>query len=316
MKTATRVLFIMLLLAATGFGIFAWRERARRIAQLAALEEKVATARSAIDRVQREREAAERELATLRRAAQDAEAAAASAPAAVPPPNSAMAVWERRVETLRSLFVRYPHWVIPELELLSADEIIFFARDAELEGEEAQRKALRDLRALAKRKVAPQIHDALHEYALAHGGRLPADLRELASQLKPPLPDAVLKRYALAGVATVSDDRRESLLYERAPVDELYDTRHVLGTRMSVQFETNPAIYLLTRAVVAYAEANGGRQPGQPVDLVRYLEVPIDAATLARYFQNWENDPVRLGLSRTKSVMMFRPLGVPREPVR
>lgn len=316
MKPAIRVLFIMLLLAATGLGVYAWREHARHIAQRAALEEKVATARAAIDRVQHERETVERELATLRREAQDAEAAAASARAAVPPPNSAMAVWERRVATLRSLLVRYPHWVIPELGLLSADEIIFFARDAELEGEESQRKALRDLRALAKRKVAPQIHDALHEYALAHGGRLPVDLRELASQFRPPLPDAVLDRYALAGVATVSDDRRESLLYERAPVDELYDTRHVLGTRMSVQFETDPAIYLLTRAVVAYAEANAGRQPSQPADLERYLEAPLDAPTLARYFQNWENDPARLGLSRTNSMMMFRPLGVPREPVK
>jgi hypothetical protein len=64
----------------------------------------------------------------------------------------------------------------------------------------------------------------------------------------------------------------------------------------------------------APAVSNSGRAPGQSAELAPYLEVPLDPPTLARYFQNWQNDSARLGVTRTKSVMMFRPIGVPREP--
>ncbi len=318
MKPAPRALFVTLLLAAAGLGFYARRERTRQAVQRRTLVEKIAAARATLERTQRERATAERELVILRRTAKDAEARATVVRTETPS-NSAVTGWEQKVATLRSLLVLHPQWSIPEIGLLSPDEFIFFARDAQLDGEEAQRKALRDLRALAKRKLAPQFRDALDKYAMASGGRLPAEIHELTSYLESPLPEAVLNRYALTGKATVSADRADNwLLYERTPVDELYDTRNVLGGRFSGQITTNPAIYVISRALVAHADANPGRKPAEPAELGPYLEVPLDAPTLDRYFNQWLKQPANFGINSFlgRGGISYPPIGMPREAVK
>ncbi len=318
MKTIPRILFVAALVGAAGFGCYVWRERALVHAQRQELQARLAGARDALDRAQRESEAAGRDLAALLHATQEA---ASSTAASTPPPNSAMIAWEKKMATLRSLLAQHPEWAIPEIELLSPDEFIFFARDAQLDGDDAQRKALRDLRNLAKRKVVPILREALDEYATTHDRKLPTDLAELTHLLKTPLPEAVMKRYALTGLAAISDGQKEEyVLYEQTPVDELYDTRHVLGTRMSIQFETNPEVYVFTRALAAYAGANSGRKPAQVAELAPYLEVALEPATLSRYFNGWQKNPATLEdpatptMRRTGSVTMFRPMGTPSVP--
>jgi len=323
MKSPARILFVALLLVAASLGFYVLRERSQFAAQRQALDAKIAEAHAAADRALHERETAERELAALARAAQEAASKVAASQAAASPPTSAIAEWEKKVAMLHSLLAQHREWAIPEIELLSPDEFIYFARDAQLDNEEAQRKALRDLRALAKRKVVPVIREALDEYIVAHDGRLPTALGELTPLFKTPLSEAVLKRYALTGLAEIPSGQREtSVLYERTAVDELYDTRHVLGLRMSTQFLTNPEVYVFTRAIAAYGDANAGRKPTQAAELGPYLEVPLDAPVLTRYFNGWQKDPATLEdpaaptMRRTGSVTVFRPLGSPREPAK
>jgi hypothetical protein len=300
---------VTLFLVAAGLGFYAVREHRQQQEQRLALEQKAAAARSAIERMVRERDAAERELDALAHAAKEA----AAVLAATPPPNPTATAWEQKVAKLRLLIAQHPQWDIPETALLTPEEFIFFARESQLDGEENQRKALRDLRNLAKRKLAPLLQTALHEYTQAHGGSMPTDVRELASFFKPPIPDAVLSRYALAGAATFPTELGNAwLLFERAPVDELYDTRQMVGSSTLGQIETNAAIYVLTRALVAYSESNAGRKPSQSSDLGPYMEVTVDSATLNRYFEKWRENPASFGITRFFGGIQFRPVNAPR----
>jgi hypothetical protein len=314
MSPVSRVLSVALVLVAAGLGFYVVREHRRQEEQRLALQRKIVASRAAIERSGRERDAAERELAALADAAKEA-AVAAAARAAAPPSNPTATAWEQQVATLRSLLARHPQWSIPEIALLTPEEFIFFARDAQLAGDENQRRALRDLRNLAKRKIAPLLQKALHEYAQAHEGRMPSGIGELASfaraaetgPWRPPVPDAVLHRYALAGVDRFPTGLgNEWLLYERLPVDELYDTRQMVGSSTLGQIATDPAIYVLTRAIAAYSEANAGRKPSQPADLTAHLEVALDPVTLGRYFENWQKDPASLGINRFPGGLQLR----------
>lgn len=318
MKPSARVLLAMLLLAAAGLGIYVLCERSRQAAQQRIWTSKREEARAALALVHapQDRALTASELSVNARPREAGGAAGAESSDA----SSAQllaAPWRQSAAALRTLLARHPHWAIPEIDQLSADEFIFFARDAQLDTAESQRKTLRDLRALAKRKVAARLHEALHEYATEHGNRLPTDVRELARHLNPPLPESVLLRYALTDFSLgASGSGGEWVLYERAPVDELYDTRHVLGVRMSAQLETDPAVYVLARALVAYADANSGGQPLQLAELASYLEVPLEPSTLARYFRNWQEQPATLALrSRFRGITTnFLPIGAPRPP--
>jgi hypothetical protein len=307
MSPLSRVLGAALLLAVAGLGFHAVREHHRQDEQRLALQRKAAASRAAIERSGRERDGAEREFAALTATAKEASAAAAAARAAATRPSPTATAWEQQVATLRSLLARHPQWDIPEIALLTPEEFIFFAHEAQLADEEQQRKALRDLRNLAKRKVAPLLQTALHEYARANDGRLPSTIGELRSLIQPPLPDAVLNRYALAGATSITTEfRNEWLLYERVPVDELYDTRQMVGSTNLGQLVMNPAVYVLTRAIAAYSEANAGRRPSQPADLTAHLEVALDPVTLGRYFENWQKSPANLGLNRFEGSVQIR----------
>lgn len=316
MTPLTRAVFATLLIAAGGLWFCVWQDYREIESNRQSLAEQTATARAALERVRLEREVTDRELAAAGRAIRDAEAAAESRRNA-PPPNAAVAGWEEKIATLKTLLGRHPEWTIPEISFLSPDEFIFFARDAQLDSEEARRKSLSGLRALAKRKLAHEFHDALHAYALANDGRLPADLSDLNPFFTQPVSEAILSRYALTGLATVAQaGPGDWVLYERTPVDELYDTRHLLGIQSSIQIPTNPETYVIARALAAYAAAHPGRPPTESVELTSYLEVPIDAATLGQYFSGWQKNPATFGATRMKttSVMIFSPIGTPAKP--
>jgi hypothetical protein len=69
---------------------------------------------------------------------------------------------------------------------------------------------------------------------------------------------------------------------------------------------------VLSRAIAAYTDANGGRKPEAAAELASYMEVPLDASTFASYFATWQKDPFNFGLRRTSSAMVFLPMGQPR----
>ena len=150
-------------------------------------------------------------------------------------PTEAIArTWLKQVNILHQRYDELPERKVPELQFLTKKDWFEAANDADLTTDEGLRKAMSDLRSMAKGKFASMMGGALKNYAQAHEGRLPATVAELKPHFVPPVDDAILRRYQMLQAGTLSDTRGKYQVNEIAPVDEAYDTRYYISTGSSM----------------------------------------------------------------------------------
>jgi RNA polymerase sigma factor (sigma-70 family) len=144
---------------------------------------------------------------------------------------------------------------IPEVRFLSPDDWLSVARSARFETDVDIRKALSELRSLAKRKMP--MGRALDSFAQANGGQLPTALSQLKPFFATPLDgsganwngvdperdntllETVLARYTLVRSGNVSNTPADAwIVVERSPVDKEYDTRAKFGLGKSTVVST------------------------------------------------------------------------------
>jgi RNA polymerase sigma factor (sigma-70 family) len=125
---------------------------------------------------------------------------------------------EQRVTLLRQLFDELPSQRLPELRLLDPDEWLAIARKHELDNSADIRTALAELRAIARRKIAEVIQDALRRYTSTSNGQPLDDITQLTPFLSAPADAEMLARYAPVHTGRLSDSS-EKLVREKATSD-------------------------------------------------------------------------------------------------
>ena len=284
-------LFLSLLLLTAGLGLLELRRRSGEERARAA-ESDLAEVRDSIDQLRQERDDALTEI-------QFREATAEPPPAAVEVVEEVpVTVWERNLAAIRKAMADHPEWTIPEfIALTQADLAQLASRLSLIDTEEEEREALRDMRILSKRAMAPYLQDAAFAYAEANSGALPADIMDLADYSDPKIPSAILQRYEIApGATSLEVDRRfpsptfgnGPILRERLPADPDLDTQLKIYGRYFGQSDIIPTFgYGLLR----YSEVNAGRLPPDPEALIPFLPQPMDPAVLQKQFSYWSMDP-------------------------
>lgn len=131
-----------------------------------------------------------------------------------------------KVKQMKQWLEQNPNEKIPELQYLTAQE---WLRGASYSGDwktdDDFGRGLSQLRRDAKRTFANSLGAALANYVSGHSGQLPGDISELASYFNPPIDGTILQRYQLLQTGNLSDiPNNESLIAEKAPVDDQYDS--------------------------------------------------------------------------------------------
>jgi hypothetical protein len=191
-------------------------------------------------------------------------------------------------ETLRALGTKaaqlkrrladMPDKQIPELGLVSEkDWLDAVARVPRLETDHDIRKAINSLRSIAKGTFGDQMRKGLEKFAEANDGMLPTDLAQIHPYLEKPIDPAALQRYQLAASGKLDEVGTGKIIIKEIapPVDDEYDSRYEFfrnGTTSASFSQVGDAIQ---EAVKAYAKANNGVLPTQPVQVDGYLKRAI-----------------------------------------
>jgi hypothetical protein len=184
-----------------------------------------------------------------------------------------------RVDKIRQRLSETPTAMIPEIRFLK-DRDYWDACQSSLDTEEDYLAALSSLRRAGERTfISTLLQPALKRYAEANNGQFPTDLNQLRPYFASPVEDAILDRWAILPVEALREtvwaaDLGKTVITTKAPVDEDWDARYVLGLERYIgagksgSFNgwgvTNPNTLLaptIQAAAESYKAANGGREP-------------------------------------------------------
>ena len=193
-----------------------------------------------------------------------------------------------RIDKVRQRISETPTATIPEMRFLK-DRDYWEACRSSLDTEEDYLMALSSLRRAGERTfIGTLLQPALKRYAEANNGQFPTDLKQLRSYFASPVEDAILNRWAIVPAETVetADDAGKTVITTKAPVDEDWDARYVLGLERFISVGklgsfngwgvTNPNTLLapaIQAAAEAYKAANGGREPDDLSQAAPYLNL-------------------------------------------
>ncbi|MCI0744281.1 MAG: sigma-70 family RNA polymerase sigma factor [Verrucomicrobia subdivision 3 bacterium] len=203
-------------------------------------------------------------------------------------------VWKNRVNQLKQYLEQSPTAKIPELQLVTEQDWLNAAK-GNLNTEADYRRALSALRASAENKfITTLLQPALKEYGRANNGQFPADLSQLQPYFKSSVDAAILQRWEVAPAATVKalGMGGDVIITQKAPVDDLYDTRFGIGPN---GFGSTDFLSSLTRDVLApvnqaFAAANNGKFPEDLSQLLPYAVTPEQQAALQKLIQKRATD--------------------------
>ncbi len=137
-----------------------------------------------------------------------------------------------RVESLKRKLQERPDLRIPELQLAKERDWILAAAEIKAGTDADLRKALGQLRNLAKNRFALQAMRALQAYTEANQGQLPMNLSDLKSFFRKPVDESILQRYQLTQSGPASALAPAAfVVQEKAPVDPQNDSLFHIGLR-------------------------------------------------------------------------------------
>jgi hypothetical protein len=280
MTTTQKILVAATLTIALGTGLYETRVISRQNAELQALQD---NSQRELRALRAERDDKARQLAA---ALQELEAERAKVTNALassdPAMESALDAWLQNVVRLKQRLQQMPNEQIPELQFLTAKDWLDATKEAKLDTDLDMRRALSQLRQSAKQHFAPQLADALRRYLGANDSRPPTEAMQLAPFFDSSVDPAILQRY---GVPTASQqanlprgDAGPWLLYEKAPVDDYYDSALFFGKTGNGMRLVSHFGDEVNAAIKAFRGANNDQRPTDPAQLAPYLHSSIDPA--------------------------------------
>jgi hypothetical protein len=210
---------------------------------------------------------------------------APGAPASSDPTAVAMQNWMTRVKNLRARFERSPNERTPEMQFLT-DEDWLAASRTDLVTEQDYRRAMSRARQAAQNKVIAQLQPALSKYENVNNGAFPTDLAQLQPYLDPPLDESILQRLEIVPADQVPIKIGGSptvLTLKAAPIDDLYDTRFVIGVHGSGM--TGVMSPIMSGVMSAFRIANSGEQLANASQLMPYATTPEQQAAVQQEIQ-------------------------------
>jgi hypothetical protein len=283
----TRTLVVVAVsIAAVAGTIYEARIATRQREQLQALqsrsaqwEQQIAALRRERDETLEELKIAERQLTELSPATETSQSSAERAR------EIEVRAWLARVKQLKRLFSENPSRQIPEMQLLTDDDWLRVAKQAELDSDMTMRKALAAVRDAAKSRFARMMAQALGKFTKAASDQLPLSTTELAPNFDPPIDGAMLQRYVMLKTGSTASVGGNWAIQEKTAIDEDYDTRYQIGANGGTSSLSPPIAWienfqaLAQQAYKAYADANKGASPAKISQLIPYFDPPLAPAT-------------------------------------
>jgi RNA polymerase sigma factor (sigma-70 family) len=287
MTTLQKTTFVLVIAAAVTGGLLQHRVIETQDQRIAALEKEN---REAAGRVRQAESASAAAAAEL--AARPPPEAAASRPVFTGPAAEAMQSWLDRVQKLRDRLEEMPAQKIPELRLLTDDDWLGAAKH-DLANETDYRRALAALRTAAEQALFRKIQPALGRYAEANNSEFPASPLDLKPYLDESIDDDMLQRQEVVPASAIPNMRfgGDWVLTQKAAVDELFDTRQVMGpTASGVLGDFVPLADLAAMTAIqqAYRAANPAKPLRDPTELTPYATTPEQQAALQRNLERQE----------------------------
>jgi hypothetical protein len=283
-----------------GAGVYEARQAAQLRQQNLALLQQQSPLADQLQQLQRERDAAANRLAGLQAelaASQSnklellklrgalAQAHSASAADTSSDARAAMVKsWLAREDQLKQLAQQYPDKAIPEFQLLSEQQWMDEAMNANFDNDKNIQQDLANLRHTAENNFAGLAQGALTKYLQANNNQFPTDLAQLDPYFSSPVGEDILARWEIApGTDNPGVRVGDTVITEKAAVDESLDSRWAIGANgygaSSYQSpDISYALSVIKPAMQAFAAANNGQQPTDPSQIMPYLTTPEQQA--------------------------------------
>ena len=284
MTTIQKAAIAATLTVAVTAGLYEAQVISRHNTERQALQQRLDDRQRQLRSLQAERDDNARRLAAARQQLEADRARAANALASADPAmESALDSWLQNVANLRQRLEQMPDKKIPELQFLTARDWLDAAKDLKIDSEMDVRRALSELRRMAKFHFIPQLTAAFRRYLEANSNQPPGEATQLAPYFETPVDLAILQRYGApsAGQSNglVSMEGEVWAIREKAPVDNYYDTAIAISNRGNVlsqyisEFRDE-----VPAAIKAFEAANNGQRPTDPSQLAPYFHSIIDTA--------------------------------------
>jgi RNA polymerase sigma factor (sigma-70 family) len=281
MTTVQKTAFVVLLAAAVTGGLLQHHVIEIQEQRIAALEKENRDALTKARRAESERVAEVAEITT-----RQTPGPVAAVPTFTGPIAEAMQSWLSRVQKLHDRLEEMPAQKIPELRFLSDDDWLSAAKH-ELATEADYRRALAALRTSGEQALFLKMRPALGRYAQANNGEFPSNPLGLKSYFDEPIEEGMLQRLEVVSAKEFPNAKMggDWLITLKAPVDELFDSRLVLGPSGNgtfgdfTPFADNAAMMAISSA---YRTANPGKAPRETSELVPYASTPEQQIAIQR----------------------------------
>jgi hypothetical protein len=201
------------------------------------------------------------------------------------PTEEAARALAAKVNKLKQRLEQTPDARIPELQFLT-DQDWINAANGRLDNDADYRRALSTLRKAGEGKVAAMLKKALAGYMQGSNGQLPTDLAQLQPYFDSPLDDAILQRWEIAPANVIHSLKMggDAVITQKAPVDEVFDTRFGIGPNGFGQtgFLPDETYVTLNPVFEAYRAAHNGQWQTDMSQLVPYVKTPEQQAALQK----------------------------------
>jgi RNA polymerase sigma factor (sigma-70 family) len=206
--------------------------------------------------------------------------------------------WLAREDRLRQLVAQNQGKTIPELQLLSENQWLDAAMNANFDTDKDVNEALGELRRTAENEFCNLATAAVKDYMKDNNGQFPSSLDALQPYFKTPVSDAMLDRWEIAPQAELPGQNMggDTVITEKGPVDASTDLRWVIGPdgfrnlnyQVSDLLEADSTLYPVLKA---YAVANNGQMPTTPAQIQPYLSTPEQQTAFQSFSQKYAVNP-------------------------
>ena len=191
-----------------------------------------------------------------------------------------------KLTKLKQRLEETPDAKIPELQFLTEQDWIN-AANGRLDNDASYRRALSALRKAGEGKFATMLNRAVIEYMKNNGGQMPTDLAQVQPYFDSPVDDAILQRWEIAPANTVRGLilGGNSIITQKAPVDDQFDTRYGIGPSGfgTTDFLNSELGDTLAPVDEAYSAAHNGQAGATSVQLLPYATTPEQQAAIQKY---------------------------------
>jgi RNA polymerase sigma factor (sigma-70 family) len=189
-----------------------------------------------------------------------------------------------KVNKLKQRLEETPNAKIPELQFLTEQDWLN-AANGKLDTDVDYRRALASLRSIGENEFASMLKTALSQYMQANNGQFPTDLSQLQPYFASPVDDAILQRWEITPASTVPNvGVGDMIITEMTPVDDIFDSRTVVGSRGSgsVDFLTTETENIIAPVYKAFLAANNGQEPADVSQILPYATTPEQQAAVQK----------------------------------